>query len=59
MKQYLKSKTLWANVVALIAIVSMGQFSFVLDTTTQASMLVMMNIILRAITKEELVWNME
>ena len=56
MKQYLKSKTLWANVVALIAIVSMGQFGFVLDTTAQASMLVMMNVILRAITKEELVW---
>ena len=56
MKQYLKSKTLWANVVALIAIVSMGQFGFVLDTTAQASMLVMMNVILRAVTKEELVW---
>lgn len=56
MKSYLTSKTLWANVVALVAIISAGQFEFILDPTMQASILVVMNIILRAITKEELVW---
>ena len=59
MKQYLKSKTIWMNVIALIAIVSAGQFGFVLDGTTQAAMLVVMNMLLRAITKEELVWTTE
>jgi len=59
MKQYLKSKTLWVNVITLIAIVSAGQFGFVLDGTMQASVLVMINMILRMITKEELVWNTE
>jgi len=57
MKQYLTSKTLWANVIAIIAIVSAGQFDYVLDGTAQATMLVTMNMILRTITKEPLVWS--
>lgn len=57
MKQYLTSKTLWANVIAIIAIVSAGQFGFVIDGTMQAAMLVAMNMFLRMITKEELVWS--
>ena len=57
MKQYLTSKTLWANVIAIIAIVSAGQFGFVLDGTTQTTMLAMLNMMLRTITKEPLVWS--
>ena len=58
MKQYLTSKTIWTNIVALIAIILAGEFGFVLDGNTQASILVMINIILRTITKEEIVWRM-
>ncbi len=58
MKQYLTSKTLWFNIVALIAIITAGQFDFVLDGTMQAAMLVVINIVLRVITKEELVWKL-
>jgi hypothetical protein len=56
MKQYTKSKTLWINVIAIIAIVSAGEFGIVLDGTTQAAMLAMINIILRKMTTEEIVW---
>jgi len=59
MKEYIKSKTLWLNIIALIAIISAGQFGFVLDGTIQAAMLVMINVLLRMITKEELVWGTE
>ena len=59
MKQYLKSKTIWMNVIALIAIISAGQFGVVLDGNTQASLLFFMNVILRKITKEELVWSID
>ena len=59
MKEYIKSKTLWMNIIALIAIVSAGQFNFVLDPTLQASALVAINVILRTITKEPLVWSTE
>jgi len=59
MKEYIKSKTLWLNIIALIAIISAGQFGLVLDGTIQAAMLVMINVLLRMITKEELVWGAE
>jgi len=59
MKEYLKSKTLWINIIAVIAIVSAEQFGFVLDGTMQTSLLAMINMILRLITTEELVWNAE
>ena len=57
MKQTLTSKTLWINVIALIAIISASQFGFVIDGTTQAALLVVINMLLRLITKEELVWS--
>jgi len=59
MKQYLKSKTLWANIIAVIAVVAAGEFGFALDGNMQVSLLAVMNILLRAITHEELVWKTE
>ncbi len=55
-KQWYTSKTLWVNVVAIIALIAQGQFGFVIDPAMQAGVLVTLNLLLRAITNEELVW---
>jgi len=56
-KQYLTSKTLWVNLVLLLATFAQGQFGFIIDPETQISLLVVINMLLRVITGEELVWN--
>ena len=56
-KNYITSKTMWVNFVAIVAIVAQGQFGFVIDPAAQAAMIVMINMVLRAITGEELSWN--
>ena len=57
MKNYITSKTMWVNFVAIIAIVAQGQFGFVVDPAAQAAMIIMINMVLRAVTGEELSWN--
>lgn len=56
-KNYTSSKTMWVNFVAIVAIVAQGQFGFVIDPAAQAAMIVIINVVLRAITGEDLVWN--
>lgn len=53
-KEYYKSKTFWVNIVALVAIVIQQFTGFVIDVSAQASILVVINLILRAITGEEI-----
>ena len=57
-KTWYTSKTLWVNVVAIIALIAQGQFGFVIDPATQAGVLVTVNMLLRVITKEEVVWKL-
>jgi len=57
MKSYITSKTMWINFVAILAIVAQGQFEFVLDPAAQVAILGVLNVILRAITGEELSWD--
>jgi len=56
MKNYITSKTMWVNFVAIIAIVAQGQFEFVIDPAAQMAILGVLNIILRAVTGEDLHW---
>ena len=56
-KNYITSKTLWVNFVALAGIIAQGQFGFVIDPAAQLAMLTVINLLLRAVTGEELVWN--
>ena len=51
MKKWYKSKTLWANLLAIAAV-------FGLDITTDetTAILAVVNILLRLVTKEELTW---
>ena len=57
MKNYITSKTMWVNFVAILAIVAQGQFEFLIDPAAQVAILGVLNVILRAITGEELSWN--
>jgi hypothetical protein len=48
---------MWVNFVAIIAIVAQGQFEFVIDPSAQMAILGVLNIILRAVTGEDLSWD--
>jgi len=56
MKSYWFSKTLWLNVIALLALIIQGQWGFVISPEIQATLLILINIALRSISKEEIVW---
>ncbi len=55
-KLWFTSKMLWVNALGLIAIIAQGIWGFVIDPQTEAAILLFINLILRAITKEEIVW---
>ena len=54
MKPWYRSRTLWINIIAIIALVAQVQFSFIIDADEQLALLAMINMVLRAITKESL-----
>lgn len=51
------SKTLWVNVLALVALVVQGFTGYVLPLEYQAMALTGINAVLRLVTKEEIVWS--
>ena len=53
-KPWYLSKTLWANVLAMIAILVQSRYGFVISIEEQGAIIVIMNIILRIFTKKEL-----
>lgn len=55
-KWALKSKTIWANLVAILATWVMQTFGFELSAQDQIMILGVLNIILRAITKDAITW---
>jgi len=56
MVQVLKSKTLWVNVVAAIALFVSIQFGYQLTEEETGLALAAINMILRAVTNEPLEW---
>ena len=58
-KMWYESKTLWANVLAVVAIAVQGQVGFILTPELQMTALGVINIILRAVTKHEVNWTSE
>jgi hypothetical protein len=57
MKTWYTSKTLWLNIIAVIALLLQTQYGFVLDPEAQAGALAIINLILRLVTGAPLVWN--
>lgn len=52
MKSWYESKTLWANIIALVAIIIQAHTGFVISPAEQAGILTVINMILRAVTNE-------
>jgi hypothetical protein len=53
-KKWYLSKTLWVNIVALAAMIIQANYGFVIAIEEQAAIIVIVNLVLRAITKEGL-----
>lgn len=53
-KSFWKSKTLWANAIALIALGVQTQTGFMIPETYQLAILGVVNMVLRIVTKAEL-----
>lgn len=57
MKKWYESKTLWVNLISLIAMGLHYIFGLeLLDIEAQATILAFLNIILRLITNKEIAW---
>lgn len=56
MKTWYASKTLWLNLIAVIALIVQTQTGFVVNPETQAGLLAVINLVLRAITGVPLAW---
>jgi len=55
-KKWYRSKTFWVNAIALAATVLQGSYGFVFSPELQGIALTVVNIILRYVTREEIVW---
>ncbi len=55
-KPWYVSKTLWVNVIAMIAMLVQTKVGFVIDAETQAALLIVINLVLRIITKTPISW---
>lgn len=55
-KSIFKSKTFWVNFLAFVSFLVQKKYGFVIDESLQAQGLMLVNIILRTITKEAVVW---
>ena len=55
-KKWYKSKTLWVNLIALVALFLNDKLGFPLPQEEQMAILAVVNIILRFITKEPIRW---
>jgi|SRR5882672_352843 len=49
------SRTIWLNVIAAICLAIQSKWGFVIDAQAQAAILIVLNVILRAVTKEQIV----
>jgi hypothetical protein len=56
-KKFWESKTFWANLIGIGAMVAQSvNGSFVMPPEWQAAILAVINIVLRLVTKQEIVW---
>ena len=55
-KPWYYSKTIWTNLLVMVAFILNGQFGFELAAAEQVAILTVINIVLRTITKNEISW---
>jgi hypothetical protein len=53
-KLWYRSKTVWVNLIAVVAMIVQSQTGFIIAPEAQAAFIVVINLVLRAITGEEL-----
>jgi len=56
-KKFWLSKTFWLNVLAIIALIVQSQTGYVISPEAQVSILGVLNVILRFITKNPISWS--
>jgi len=49
-KVFYKSKTLWVNIIAIIAMVIQAKYGFIVSLEEQVAALAIVNLVLRAVT---------
>jgi len=54
MKKWIKSKTLWINLISIAAIIVQAEYGFVIDPKAQFCILGIVNLIMRLVTNEGL-----
>lgn len=55
-KKWYTSKTVWANAFAIAAVAAQTKYGFIIGLEWQTLFLSGINLVLRKITKEEIVW---
>lgn len=55
-KKWYESKTLWANVVLGVALIVQEQYGYVISPDIQALVITGINVLLRKLTKDPIVW---
>jgi hypothetical protein len=56
-KRLIESKTFWVNALAFLAFGIQSKFGYVIDESVQAQILTAINVVLRMITKDPVVWS--
>ncbi len=56
MKDWWKSKTLWINAIAIAGIIIRAELGLVITPQGEIAILAGINLILRIVTKEKIVW---
>ena len=55
-KKWYTSKTLWANALAVVGGLVAKKFGFTISAELTASILVIINVVLRTVTKSNITW---
>jgi len=56
-KVWYQSKTLWVNLIALIALVSQSQYGFIIPVEEQAALLIVINLFVRLFTGQPITFS--
>ena len=56
-KTILESKTFWTAIISLIAVIVQQKYGYVISPVYETYILIAINVILRAITKDTIVWS--